>query len=128
MGAGLDTQTPTRSPSSSPKSSQKHRSQPRRSDLALKYVVLGAAPLRLVPAGTAALQLLTSCLRGALSGSALSSGLLADTVASHVAELIMLSLDPVYAATPPASVCSVRAARLAAVKADIERDLTDGSL
>ena len=88
----------------------------------------GAGPLRLVPAGTAALQLLTSYLHGALSGSALSAGLLADTVASHVADLIMLSLDPVYSATPPASVCSVRAARLAAVKADIEKHLTDGSL
>jgi AraC-like DNA-binding protein len=88
----------------------------------------GAGPLRLVPAGTAALQLLTSYLHGALSGSALSAGLLADTVASHVADLITLSLDPVYAATPPASICSVRAARLAAVKADIERHLTDGSL
>ena len=88
----------------------------------------GAGPLRLVPAGTAALQLLTSYLHGALSGSALSSAPLADAVASHVTELITLSLDPVHAATPPASVCSVRAARLAAVKADIERHLTDGSL
>ena len=88
----------------------------------------GASPLRLVPAGTAALHLLTSYLHGALSGSALSSAPLADAVASHVAELITLSLDPVYAATPPAGVPSVRAARLAAVKADIERHLTDGSL
>jgi AraC-like DNA-binding protein len=44
-----------------------------------------------------------------------------------VAELITLSLDPVYAATPPASIRSARAARLAAVKADIEKQLTDGS-
>ena len=89
----------------------------------------GATPLRLVPAGTAALQLLTSYLHGALSGSALSSAPLADAVASHLADLITLSLDPVYAAaTPPAGVPSVRAARLAAVKADIERHLTDGSL
>ena len=87
-----------------------------------------AGPLHLVPAGTAALQLLTSYLQTALSGSALSSALLADLVVSHVAELITLSLDPVYAATPPATVRSVRAARLAAVKADIESHLTDGSL
>ena len=87
-----------------------------------------AGPLRLVPAGTAALQLLASYLHGALSGSALSSALLADAVVSHVAELITLSLDPVYSAAPPASVRSVRAARLAAVKADVERHLTDGSL
>ena len=88
----------------------------------------GATPLRLVPAGTAALQLLTSYLHGALSGTALSAGLLADAVVSHVAELITLSLDPVYAAAPPASIRSMRAARLAAVKADIEKHLTDGSL
>ena len=88
----------------------------------------GASPLRLVPAGTAALHLLTSYLHGALSGSALSSAPLADTVVSHLAELITLSLDPVYAAAPPASIRSVRAARLAAVKADIESHLTDGSL
>jgi len=87
-----------------------------------------AGPLRLVPAGTAALQLLASYLHGALSGSALSSALLADAVVSHVAELITLSLDPVYSAAPPASVRSVRAARLAAVKADVERHLADGSL
>jgi len=88
----------------------------------------GAIPPRLVPAGTAALQLLTSYLQGALTGSALSSAALADAVASHVAELITLSLDPIYAATPPASIRSVRAARLTAVKADIEMHLTDGSL
>ena len=86
------------------------------------------APLRLVPAPTAALQLLASYLRGALSGSALSSGLLADAVVSHAIELITLSLDPVSAATPLASVPGVRAARLAAIKADIERHITDGSL
>jgi AraC-like DNA-binding protein len=89
---------------------------------------LGAAAPRLVPARTAALQLLTGYLRGALSSTVLSSAPLADTVVSHMTELIALSLDPVHAATPPASVRSVRAARLAAVKADIERHLTDGSL
>jgi len=100
---------------------------PRRS-VPAGVVGFGATPLRLVPAGTAALQLLTSYLHGALSASALSSALLADAVASHVAELITLSLDPVCSDTPPAGVPSVRAARLAAVKADIERHLTDGSL
>ena len=39
MGAGLDTQTPARSPSPLPKP-RKHRSQPRRSDPALNYVML----------------------------------------------------------------------------------------
>lgn len=86
------------------------------------------APLRLVPASTAALQLLTSYLEGALSGSALSSALLANAVASHMAELIALSIAPASAATPPANRPGVRAARLAVIKADIEQHLTDGSL
>ena len=100
---------------------------PRRS-VPADSVSLGAAPLRLVPAGTAALQLLAGYLRRALSTPVLSSARLAEAVASHVTELIALSLDPVCAATPPAGFRSVRAARLAAVKADIERHLTDGSL
>jgi AraC-like DNA-binding protein len=87
----------------------------------------GATPLRLVPARTAALQLLTGYLRGALSSTALSPGPLADTVVSHITELIELSLDPAWAATP-GGVPGVRAARLAAIKADIERHLTDGPL
>jgi AraC-like DNA-binding protein len=88
----------------------------------------GATPLRLVPAGTAALQLLTGYLRSALSSPVLSSAVLADAVVSHTTELIALSLDPGCAAAPPASARGVRAARLAAVRADIERHLTDGSL
>jgi AraC-like DNA-binding protein len=84
--------------------------------------------LRLVPARTAALQLLTGYLEGALSSPVLSSPPLADAVVSHMTELIALSLDPVYAAIPPASVRGVRAARLAAIKADIVQHLTDGSL
>ena len=87
-----------------------------------------AAPLLLVPAGTPSLQVLTSYLQGALSGSALSSALLADAFVSHVAELITLSLDPVNAATPSAGFRSVKAARLTAVRADIESHLSDGSL
>jgi AraC-like DNA-binding protein len=88
----------------------------------------GPTPLRLVPARTAALQLLTCYLRGALSSPVLSSTPLADAVVSHTTELIALSLDPACAATPPADVRSVRAARLAAIKADIEQRLSDGSL
>jgi AraC-like DNA-binding protein len=90
--------------------------------------VLDAAPLRLVPGRTAALQLLTGYLRGALSGPVLSSAPLADAVVSHVTELIALSLDPAGLATPPTDVPGVRAARLAAIKADIERHLTDSTL
>jgi AraC-like DNA-binding protein len=88
----------------------------------------GATPLRVVPASTAALRLLTSYLEGALSGSVLSSAPLTDAFVSHVRELITLSLDPASAAMPLASIPDVRAARLADIKADIERHLTDGSL
>ena len=73
-----------------------------RSSIPAGAVGFGATPLCLVPAETAALQLLTSYLQGALSGSALSSAPLADAVVSHVAELITLSLNPVCSATPPA--------------------------
>jgi len=88
----------------------------------------GPTPPRLVPASTAALRLLAGYLEAALSGPALSSALLTNAVVAHVAELITLSLDPGSAATPLASIPGVRAARLAAIKADIERNLTDGSL
>jgi len=88
----------------------------------------GAAPMRLVPAQTPALRLMTGYVRDALSEPVLSSAPLADAVAAHLMELIALSLDPASAAAPPASLNGVRAARLAAVKADIGRHLTDGTL
>src|SRR5215471_17668951 len=88
----------------------------------------GAAPLRLVLAQTPALRLMTGYVRDALSEPVLSSAPLADAVAAHLMELIALSLDPASAAAPPASLSGVRAARLAAVKADIARHLTDGTL
>ena len=88
----------------------------------------GAAPIRLVPAQTTALRLMTGYVRDALSEPVLSSASLADAVAAHLTELIALSLDPASAAAPPASLGGVRAARLAAVKADIGRHLSDGTL
>jgi AraC-like DNA-binding protein len=91
-------------------------------------ILADAAPPRLVPAGSAALQLLTGYLRSALSGSVLSAAPIAARVVSHVTELISLSLNPTSGPLGPAVVGSVRAARLAAIKADIARNLTDGGL
>jgi AraC-like DNA-binding protein len=88
----------------------------------------GAAPMRLVPGQTPALRLMTGYVRDALSEHVLSSASLTDAVAAHLTELIALSLDPASATAPPASLSGVRAARLAAVKADIGRQLTDGTL
>lgn len=63
----------------------------------------GAAPMRLVPAQTTALRLMTGYVRDALSEPVLSSAPLADAVAAHLTELIALSLHPASAAAPPAS-------------------------
>jgi AraC-like DNA-binding protein len=87
-----------------------------------------AAPPRLVRAGSAALHLLTGYLRSALSGSVLSAAPIAERVVSHVTELISLSLNPTSRPPGPAAAASVQAARLAAVKVDIARNLTDGAL
>jgi AraC-like DNA-binding protein len=87
----------------------------------------GQPPLRLVPAGTAALQLLTRYLGSILAGPA-PSGQLTDAVVAHLTELIELSLLTPGSGALPARDRGVRAARLAALKADIGRHLTDGSL
>jgi AraC-like DNA-binding protein len=87
----------------------------------------GQPPLRLVPAGTAALQLLTRYLGSILAGPP-PSGQLTDAVVAHLTELIELSLLTPGAGALPARDRGVRAARLAALKADIGRHLTDGSL
>jgi AraC-like DNA-binding protein len=87
----------------------------------------GQPSLRLVPAGTAALQLLTRYLGSVLAGPP-PSGQLTDAVVAHLTELIELSLLIPGAGSLPARDRGVRAARLTAIKADIARHLTDGSL
>ncbi|WP_165949378.1 helix-turn-helix domain-containing protein [Kribbella turkmenica] len=84
------------------------------------------APLRLLPADTAVLRLLTSYVRGALSGPVLSTAL-AEIVVLHLTDLIGHSLEP-HQLSPPANRPSVRAARLMAIKSDIDRRLTDPAL
>jgi len=87
----------------------------------------GQPPLRLVPADTAALRLLTRYLGSILAGPR-PSGQLTDAVVAHLTELIELSLLTPGSGALPARDRGVRAARLAAIKADIGRHLTDGSL
>lgn len=86
------------------------------------------APLRVVQAPTPALRLLTGYVRSLLTGDAPASARLAAAVAAHLTELIELSLDPAGCAGLPGAAGSVRAARLTSIKADIDRNLTDGSL
>jgi AraC-like DNA-binding protein len=88
----------------------------------------GGPPLRLVPARTAAVQLLTRYLRCVLDGPMPSSASLADAVVTHLTDLIELSIAESGRESLPARDPSVRAARLDAVKADIGRHLTDSSL
>jgi AraC-like DNA-binding protein len=86
---------------------------------------LAAAGPRRLPAGTPAVRLLARYLRAALDGPLLTSPPLTAAIVQHVAELIALSLEPAGIA---AGGEGVRAARLAAIKSDIDRDLTDPSL
>jgi AraC-like DNA-binding protein len=89
--------------------------------------------LRLVPAQNPALQLLVRYLRSLLGGPVPSSPQLGDAVVAHVSELVALSLaEPEADSRPPdrrgQTVRAIRAARLSAVKSDIDRHLTDPGL
>jgi AraC-like DNA-binding protein len=100
---------------------------PRRA-VSLEAAGSGRAPLRLVPGRTAALQLLTRYLGSVLDGPVPSSAALADAVVTHLTDLIELSLCAAGAGSLPARDPAVRAARLDAIKADVDRHLTDSSL
>jgi AraC-like DNA-binding protein len=82
--------------------------------------------LRVVPARTPALRLLTAYLRGLVGQPAPDAPPLADAVARHVTELIELSLAGDLAL--PTAARGVRAARLSAIRADVDRHLTDPAL
>jgi AraC-like DNA-binding protein len=82
--------------------------------------------LRVVPARTPALRLLTAYLRGLVGQPAPDAPPLADAVARHVTELIELSLAGDLAL--PTAAGGVRAARLSAIRADVDRHLTDPAL
>jgi AraC-like DNA-binding protein len=80
---------------------------------------------RLVPGRTEALGLLTRYLRSLSGSPAPSSPQLSEAVATHLTELIAFSLG---SGVLPAHDRSVGAARMQAIKADIERHLTDRGL
>jgi AraC-like DNA-binding protein len=88
----------------------------------------GDTALRLVPSHTAALRLLTGYLRSVLDGPILLSTELAIAVVTHLTGLIALCLPPPGLDTGNACTPTVRAARLSAIKADIDRRRTDSSL
>jgi AraC-like DNA-binding protein len=88
----------------------------------------GDTTLRLVPSHTPALRLLTGSLRSVLDGPIPLSTELANAVVTHLPELIALCLRPPGLDTGHTCTPTVRAARLSAIKADIDRRLTDSSL
>ena len=88
----------------------------------------GHPPLRLVPARAPALQLLARYLGSVLAGPVPLSAPLADAIVTHLTDLIELSLSATEPVSLPARDPGVRAARLNAIKADVDRHLTDGSL
>jgi AraC-like DNA-binding protein len=83
-------------------------------------------PLRVIGADHAALRLLTRYLE-ATAGAAMPTGELAGAFVRHLADLIALAVRPERTG-PPENLPSVRTARLAAVKADATRHLTDPAL
>jgi len=88
----------------------------------------GDARLRLVPAPTPALQLLSRYVRSILDGPIPPSTEVVKAFVNHMTELIALALRPTEIDTRPEVTQTVRAARLSAIKADIGRHLTDSSL
>jgi AraC-like DNA-binding protein len=83
---------------------------------------------QIVPGHTPALRLLTGYLTALGACPAPASPELADAVVGHLRELVALSLRPLPCHPPPAAGRAVRAARLAALKADITRHLADPAL
>jgi AraC-like DNA-binding protein len=89
----------------------------------------GKPGLQVIPAGNAALGLLTSYLRAAGDEPPPASAVLADAFVRHLADLIALGMAAgTGSAELPATAPSVRAARFAAIKADIGQHLTDSPL
>src|SRR6516225_2358962 len=87
---------------------------------ALSLDTAGGPPLRLIPARTAALQLLTRYLRSVVGVPVPSSAQLTDAVVTHLHELMTLSLSSAGPGVLSTRDSSVRAARLTALKADID--------
>lgn len=84
--------------------------------------------MRLVPGATDALKLLTRYLRAILNDQAPLSAEIAHAVATHLHDLIALSVGATRDNAVIVQARGVRAARLQAIKSDIVAKLADGSL
>ena len=91
-----------------------------RSDL-----LAGDLPLTVVPATNPALLLLTRYLDAVLPRAMPDDAALAEAFVRHLTDLAALAIRP---APPESATPGVRAARLAAIKADVQRHLTDPTL
>jgi len=98
-----------------------------RHEVATAQAVTGDRGARVVPRTHPALRLLTNYVQVVLDdGGVSASPILARTVVKHLHELVALSLGSEPAEGRHGS--GVRAARLAAIKADIEANLADNAL
>jgi AraC-like DNA-binding protein len=88
----------------------------------------GSTLVRAVPESTQALRLLVSYLGILQDASALASPDLARRVAAHIVDLAVLSIGPTQDAAQIAQGRGLRAARLNAIKVDIDRRLADEGL
>jgi AraC-like DNA-binding protein len=85
-------------------------------------------PMRLIPKETGSLRLLINYLCAINMGHALDAPELLPAVASHIHDLIALSIGATRDAAAIAAERGVRAARLQAIKSDIARNLSDCEL
>ncbi len=89
---------------------------------------LGDEVMRLIPGQTTALRLLTSYIRSLETAEISKSPELGRAVTAHIHDLIALSIGANPDAVAVAEARGARAARLAAIKADICRNLGDCEL
>ena len=85
-------------------------------------------PMHLIPGATSALRLLTSYVRAIIKSEALDSPEISQVVATHLHDLIALSIGATQDAAAAAEDRSVRAVRLRAIKSDIVANLADDTL
>jgi AraC-like DNA-binding protein len=96
--------------------------------LAVLVANLGDAPMRLIPKETASLRLLATYLRAIDMGHALDSPGLCPAVATHIHDLVALSVGAARDFHEVAEERSVRAARLRTIEADIAANVGDCEL
>jgi AraC-like DNA-binding protein len=99
-----------------------------RKQLALQVPHVDDKVMSVTPGTSDALKLLTGYLRTMLNEQALSSPDISRVAATHLLDLIALSLGSTGERTIAAQTGGVRAARLQAIKADIVGNLANGSL